>query len=103
MSIDGSRMVRALMICLLDMRSVLLNSPKKGRLMSSLRELKHDEFGDRDMLSKVVRARSSSLVERQRDADAPFRNSSRLYQSKIGSRSGQSAHPSNHHVSTVES
>ncbi|CAL2246525.1 unnamed protein product [Prunus armeniaca] len=76
MSIDGSRMVRALMICLLDMRSVLLNSPKKGRLMSSLRELKPDEFGDRDMLSKVVRARSSSLVERQRDADAPFRNSS---------------------------
>ncbi|CAL2229429.1 unnamed protein product [Prunus armeniaca] len=55
------------------------------------------------MLRKVVRARSSSLVERQRDADAPFRNLSRLYQSKIGSRSGQSAHPSNHHVSTVES
>ncbi|CAL8168932.1 unnamed protein product [Prunus armeniaca] len=39
-------------------------------------KLKPDEFGDRDMLSKVVRARSSSLVERQRDADAPFRNSS---------------------------
>ncbi|CAL8160222.1 unnamed protein product [Prunus armeniaca] len=55
------------------------------------------------MLRKVVRARSSSLVERQRDADALFRNLSCLYQSKIGSRSGQSAHPSNHHVSTVES
>ncbi|CAL8091058.1 unnamed protein product [Prunus armeniaca] len=55
------------------------------------------------MLRKVVRARSSSLVERQRDADAPFQNLSRLYQSKIGSRSGQSTHPSNHHVSTVES
>ncbi|CAL9004836.1 unnamed protein product [Prunus brigantina] len=55
------------------------------------------------MLRKVVRARSSSLVERQRDADAPFRNSSHLHQSKIGGRSGQSAHPSNHHISTVES
>ncbi|CAL2229887.1 unnamed protein product [Prunus armeniaca] len=32
-----------------------------------------DEFGDRDLLRKVVRARSSSPVERQRDADAPLR------------------------------
>ncbi|CAL2237147.1 unnamed protein product [Prunus armeniaca] len=83
MSIDGSRMVRALMICLLDMRSVLLNSLKRGRLMSSLRELKPDEFGDRDMLRKVVCARSSSLVERQRDADAPFRNSSCFHEQPI--------------------
>ncbi|CAL2258384.1 unnamed protein product [Prunus armeniaca] len=59
--------------------NVLLNSPKRGRLMSSLLELKLDVFGDRDMLLKVVRARSSSLVERQRDADIPLRGSSCLY------------------------
>ncbi|CAL8155469.1 unnamed protein product [Prunus armeniaca] len=59
--------------------NVLLNSPKRGRLMSSLLELKLDVFGDRDMLLKVVRARSSSLVERQRDADIPLRGLSCLY------------------------
>ncbi|CAL2258371.1 unnamed protein product [Prunus armeniaca] len=72
-------MVRIPMICMLDKMNVLLNSPKRGRLMSSLLELKLDVFGDRDMLLKVVRARSSSLVERQRDADIPLRGSSCLY------------------------
>ncbi|CAL2247434.1 unnamed protein product [Prunus armeniaca] len=79
MSRDESRMVRILMIYLLDRRSVLLNSPKRERLMSSLRELKPDEFGDCDILRKVVRARSSSLVERQRDVDIPLHGSSCLY------------------------
>ncbi|CAL9025489.1 unnamed protein product [Prunus brigantina] len=100
---DESRMVRILMICPLDRRSVLLNSPKIGRLLSSVRELKSDEFGDRDMLREVVCVRSSSLVEKQRDADAPLRSSSHLHQSKSGSQSGQSTHPSNHRVSNVES
>ncbi|CAL9018828.1 unnamed protein product [Prunus brigantina] len=79
-----SRMVRILMICPLDRRSVLLNSPKIGRLLS-------------------ICVRSSSLVEKQRDADAPLRSSSHLHQSKSGSQSGQSTHPSNHRVSNVES
>ncbi|CAL8130631.1 unnamed protein product [Prunus armeniaca] len=96
-------MVWILMICLLDRRSVLLNSPKRGRLMSSLRVLKPDDFGDCDMLRKVVCARSSSLVERQRDADAPLRSSSCLHKSKSGCRCGRSDHPSNHHDPSIES
>ncbi|CAL9029678.1 unnamed protein product [Prunus brigantina] len=82
MSRDESRMVRILMICPLDRRSVLLNSHKRGRLMSSLRELKPDKFGDHDMLRKY---------------------SGHLHQSKSGSRSRRSAHPSNHHVSAAKS
>ncbi|CAL9025203.1 unnamed protein product [Prunus brigantina] len=33
-----------------------------------------NEFGDRHMVREEVRARSSSLVERQRDADIPLRS-----------------------------
>ncbi|KAI5313526.1 hypothetical protein L3X38_042702 [Prunus dulcis] len=100
---DESRMVWILMIYLLDRKSVLLNSLKRGRLMSSLRELKPDVFRDRDMLRKVVRARPSSPVERQRDTDAPIEVRVFLHQSKIGCQCGRSAHPSNHHDPFVES
>ncbi|CAL8169023.1 unnamed protein product [Prunus armeniaca] len=62
-----------------------------------------DEFGDPDLLREVVRARSSSPVERQRDADVPPRSSGRLHQSKSGGRCGRSAHSSNRHDPTVES
>ncbi|CAL9013897.1 unnamed protein product [Prunus brigantina] len=43
-----------------------------------------DELGDHDLLREVVRARSSSPVERQRDADALPQSSGRLHQSKSG-------------------
>ncbi|CAL9004915.1 unnamed protein product [Prunus brigantina] len=62
-----------------------------------------DELEDHDLLREVVRARSSSPVERQRDADVPPRSSSRLHQSKSGGRCGRSVHPSNRHDPTVES
>ena len=62
-----------------------------------------DEFGDRDLLCDVVRARSSSPVEKPRDADFPLRSSGRLHQSKSGGRCARSTHPSNHHDPTVES
>ncbi|CAL2239415.1 unnamed protein product [Prunus armeniaca] len=52
---------------------------------------------------EVVRARSSSPVERQRDADVPLRSWGRLHQPKNGGRSRRSAHPSNHHDPAVES
>ncbi|CAL8151992.1 unnamed protein product [Prunus armeniaca] len=72
---NESGMVRILMICLLDRRSVLLNSPKRGRLMSSVQEPKPNEFRDRDMLRE----------------------------SKSGCRCGRSAHPSNHNDPCIES
>ncbi|CAL8094058.1 unnamed protein product [Prunus armeniaca] len=62
-----------------------------------------DELGDHDLLRKVVRARSSSPVERQRDADVPPRSLGHLHQSKSGGRCGKSAHLSNCHDLTVES
>ncbi|CAL2271554.1 unnamed protein product [Prunus armeniaca] len=62
-----------------------------------------DELGGHDLLREVVRARSSSPVERQRDADVPPRSSGRLHQSKSGGRCGRFAHPSNRHDPTVES
>ncbi|XP_021829929.1 uncharacterized protein LOC110770152 [Prunus avium] len=62
-----------------------------------------DECGDRDLLREIVRARSSSPVKRQRDADVHIRSSGRLSQSKSGGRSGRSAHPPNHHDPAVES
>ncbi|CAL8169024.1 unnamed protein product [Prunus armeniaca] len=62
-----------------------------------------DELGDHDLLREVVCARSSSPVERQRDADVPPRSSGRLHQSKSGGRCGRSAHSSNRHDPTVES
>ncbi|CAL8131699.1 unnamed protein product [Prunus armeniaca] len=62
-----------------------------------------DELGDHDLLREVVRARSSSPVERQRDADVPPRSSGRSHQSKSGGRCGRSAHLSNRHDPTIES
>ncbi|CAL9022510.1 unnamed protein product [Prunus brigantina] len=62
-----------------------------------------DELGDHDLLREVVRAQSSSPIERQRDADVPPRSSGHLHQSKSGGRCGRSAHPSNRHDPTVES
>ncbi|CAL8115589.1 unnamed protein product [Prunus armeniaca] len=62
-----------------------------------------DELGGHDLLREVVRERSGSPVERQRDADVPPRSSGRLHQSKSGGRCGRSAHPSNRHDPTVES
>ncbi|CAL2237718.1 unnamed protein product [Prunus armeniaca] len=61
------------------------------------------KLGDHDLLREVVRARSSSPVERQRDADVPPRSSGRLHQSKSGGRCGRSAHLSNRHDPIVES
>ncbi|KAI5343179.1 hypothetical protein L3X38_011055 [Prunus dulcis] len=40
------------------------------------------EFGDRDLLCKVVRGWFSSLVKRQKDADAPLQSSGRLHQTE---------------------
>ncbi|CAL2256654.1 unnamed protein product [Prunus armeniaca] len=37
---DGNKMVLTLMICLSDKKSVMLNPPKKGRLLSSLQDMK---------------------------------------------------------------
>ncbi|CAL2275649.1 unnamed protein product [Prunus armeniaca] len=62
-----------------------------------------DEFGDSDMLREVVHARSSSLVERQRDTDIPLQSLGCLHQSKSEGRFGRFAHPSNNHDPAVES
>ncbi|CAL9001081.1 unnamed protein product [Prunus brigantina] len=55
-----------------------------------------ERWKDRGLLREVVRARSSSPVERQRDADVPLRSLGHLHQPKSGGRFGRSAHPSNH-------
>ncbi|CAL8095405.1 unnamed protein product [Prunus armeniaca] len=62
-----------------------------------------DELGDHDLLREVVRVRSCSHVEIQRDADVLPRSLGRLHQSKSGGRCGRFAHPSNRHDPTVES
>ncbi|CAL2270890.1 unnamed protein product [Prunus armeniaca] len=44
-----------------------------------------DEFGDHDLLREIVRAQSSSLVKKQRGANAYLQSSGCLHQSKSGS------------------
>ncbi|KAI5316642.1 hypothetical protein L3X38_036349 [Prunus dulcis] len=68
---DGSRMVQILMICRLD--------SKKTGSMHNIRDVPlkphADKLGDRDLLPEVVRARSSSVAGRQKDADILLRSS----------------------------
>ncbi|KAI5335977.1 hypothetical protein L3X38_026111 [Prunus dulcis] len=93
MSRDGSRMVRTLMIYLLNRMSAFAEPPPKR---------KADVKSSRTPATSLRARNVSPLRKKPRDADFPLRSSGRLHQSKSGGRCARSAHPSNHHDPTVE-